>query len=84
MRILLLILLVLTAGASLAKPAQAQNYAWCAYLNMGGTGGARNCGFATLQQCLADVSGIGGSCSPSPYYERPAYPRYRRGYGYPY
>ena len=84
MRILLLILIVLTAGASVIKPAEAQNGGWCADLNMGGRGGARNCGFATLQQCLADVRGIGGSCSPSPYYERPSYPRYRPGYGYPY
>ena len=30
-------------------------------------GGATNCGFATFQQCMAAVSGVGGSCSPSPY-----------------
>ena len=29
----------------------------------------QNCGFRTLQQCLADVRGIGGTCLPSPYYQ---------------
>ncbi len=82
MRILLLILVVFAAGSYMEKPAQAQSGGWCADLNMGGRGGARNCGFATLQQCLADVRGIGGSCSPSPYYEPPNYGRYRPAYPY--
>jgi hypothetical protein len=35
---------------------------WCAvYRNGGG-----NCGFATFQQCMATVSGIGGFCNGSP------------------
>jgi hypothetical protein len=33
---------------------------WCAnYVN-----GTTNCGFYTFQQCLAAVSGVGGSCEP--------------------
>src|SRR5690349_1408046 len=80
MRIVLLVLVVFAAGISVEKSAQAQGGGWCADLNMGGHGGARNCGFATLQQCLATVSGIGGSCSPSPYYEPPNYGRYRPVY----
>jgi hypothetical protein len=48
------------------KNAEAQNGPWCAYYN-DGDGGSRNCGFATLQQCLNDVRGIGGNCGPSPY-----------------
>lgn len=82
MRILLLILVVFAAGTSIEKPAQAQGGGWCADLNMGGHGGARNCGFATLQQCLAYVRGIGGSCSPSPYHERPNFGPYRPVYPY--
>jgi hypothetical protein len=39
---------------------------WCAYYNSGSDGDPY-CGFATLQQCLAEVRGIGGSCGPSPY-----------------
>ena len=45
-------------------------------------GGARICGFVTLQQCLADVRGVGGNCSPSPYYQPPYYQPARRGYPY--
>jgi hypothetical protein len=36
-------------------------YAWCAEYS-GGRGGSTNCGFVTLQQCQATVSGIGGFC----------------------
>ena len=56
-----------------------QNGGWCAYLNYG-YGGQRICGFATLQQCLAEVRGVGGNCGPSLYYQRPYYQPYRRGY----
>ena len=36
-------------------------YPWCA--NYGGdASGASNCGFLTLDQCRATVSGIGGFC----------------------
>ena len=65
MRSLLFILGVL-AVVCIEKPAGAQNDAWCAYYNTG-DGGSRNCGFATFEQCLASVRGIGGNCGPSPY-----------------
>jgi hypothetical protein len=39
---------------------------WCAYYNSGSDGDP-HCGFATLQQCLAEVRGIGCSCGPSLY-----------------
>jgi len=82
MRILLFILVVLAAGVCIEKPAKAQNGGgWCAYLNYA-DGGQRICGFATLQQCLAEVRGVGGNCGPSPYYNAPYYKRYRRGYPY--
>jgi hypothetical protein len=29
---------------------------------------ASNCGFKTLQQCMATVTGIGGSCEPNHFY----------------
>ena len=82
MRILLFILVVLAAGVCIEKPAEAQSGGWCAYLNFGGHDGSRECGFATLQQCLATTRGVGGNCSPSPYYEPPRYYGYRRGYPY--
>jgi Protein of unknown function (DUF3551) len=50
------------------KPAAAQNRAWCAYYDFG-QDGATNCGFSTFQQCLATVSGVGGSCGPNPQYQ---------------
>jgi hypothetical protein len=50
------------------KPAAAQNSAWCAYYDFG-QDGATNCGFSTFQQCLATVSGVGGSCGPNPQYQ---------------
>jgi hypothetical protein len=81
MRLSLFILAVFAAIVCTEKPAAAQNGGWCAYYNYG-YGGARNCGFVTLQQCLADVRGIGGNCGPSPYYQLPYYERYRRGYRY--
>ena len=49
------------------KSAEAQSYPWCAYYNRD-AGGATNCGFSTFQQCLATVSGAGGSCGANPQY----------------
>ena len=52
-------MLGLFVGAA-CKPAEAQNYPWCAYYD--GSFGGTNCGFTTFQQCLDTVSGIGGFC----------------------
>ena len=30
--------------------------------------GGRNCGFSTLEQCRATISGMGGSCEPNLFY----------------
>jgi uncharacterized protein DUF3551 len=82
MRLLLIMVGALGAVVCIEKSAQAQNGGWCAYYNLGEMGG-RNCGFATLQQCLADVRGIGGNCSPSPYPSAPGRPaRYRARHSY--
>jgi len=43
--------------------AQAQNYPWCAQY---APGGSFNCGFVTIQQCMAAISGNGGSCEANP------------------
>jgi hypothetical protein len=49
---------------SLVGPAAADPYKWCAaYRN-----GSNNCGFTTIEQCRATVSGIGGSCVPNQFY----------------
>lgn len=52
--------ILLCAVGSLSTGAHAQNYPWCAVLNMGDW--SSNCGFVTEQQCRASVSGIGGFC----------------------
>ncbi len=52
-----------------ATPAGAEiEYPWCAQYGGGAMGGGRNCGFSTIEQCRATVSGIGGFCEPNPFY----------------
>ena len=51
---------VVVAAASLAGAAAADPYKWCAVDSGGGT----NCGFVTIEQCRASVSGNGGFCEP--------------------
>jgi hypothetical protein len=41
-------------------------YKWCAVYS--GNFSATNCGFLTLEQCRATVSGIGGDCEPNQFY----------------
>jgi Protein of unknown function (DUF3551) len=53
------------AGAASADP-----YRWCAVYG-GRDGGGTNCGFVTLQQCQATVSGIGGFCAENSFYTGP-------------
>ncbi len=47
----------------------ADPYKWCA--QYGGRGGGTNCGFVTLEQCRATISGMGGLCEPNPFYTGP-------------
>ena len=68
----LVVLLVAIAGS--AGPARAQEYPWCAHYDMGDE--ALNCGFVSYAQCMATVSGIGGSCMANNTY-RPAAPAAR-------
>jgi hypothetical protein len=68
---------VIFAGAAIALfsaagPAHADPYKWCAVYSGGDDGGGGgNCGFVTLEQCRATLSGIGGSCEPNPFYTGP-------------
>ena len=55
----------LFADAPTAR-AQSANYPFCAiYASKGGT---PSCHFATREQCLADISGLGGQCVENPSY----------------
>jgi hypothetical protein len=66
MRLSLFILGVFAAVVCFEKPAAAQTYYNFFH------GGASNCGFSTFEQCLATVSGVGGSCGANPQYQGPA------------
>jgi hypothetical protein len=67
MRTLTVVIGVLFATAALSARASAQNYPWCAVYSTG-DGNATNCGFVSREQCMATVSGIGGSCEPNNLY----------------
>ncbi len=58
--------ILLTPGLGKADP-----YKWCAVYG-GEMEGASNCGFVTIEQCRATVSGIGGSCELNRFYTPPA------------
>jgi Protein of unknown function (DUF3551) len=68
MRLLLFTLGISVGIVGIEKPAKAQNYPWCAQYS--GDGGM-NCGFATFQECLAEVSGVGGFCTQNNTYQPP-------------
>jgi len=66
-----LFIFAIAAGlVALNAAARAQNYPWCAYY-AGAMSGSSNCGFSTYQQCMANVSGIGGSCTRNNLYVAP-------------
>jgi hypothetical protein len=75
MRLLLFTLGIGVGIVCIGNRAEAQNYPWCAQYS--GGGGATNCGFTSFQQCLADVSGIGGFCTQNNTYQPPQVPRPR-------
>jgi hypothetical protein len=74
MRALLFMLAIFVVTAGIGTHAQAQNYPWCAdYAGFG----SQNCGFTTLQQCQAALSGNGGFCNANTQYVSPSAPRAR-------
>ncbi len=85
MRLAVFLLGIVAVVIGFDRPAKAQDYPWCAYNNYL-HGGATNCGFVTYQQCMAAISGVGGSCGPNPRYQGPppGPRRPRRSSYYPY
>lgn len=67
------LLFIVAALAAMPAPSHADPYAWCAQYPER-AGGGRNCGFVSLRQCQATLSGIGGFCEQNPRYTdgRPA------------
>jgi Protein of unknown function (DUF3551) len=69
MRTLLFMLAIFVVTAGIGTQAQAQNYPWCAdYAGFG----SQNCGFTTIQQCQAALSGNGGFCNANTQYISPS------------
>ena len=62
-------------GASFAQ--SAYDYPWCALRD--GKAGGQSCYYTSYEQCMATLSGIGGTCIRSPYYNGPE-PRQHRRY----
>jgi hypothetical protein len=61
--------LVALVGAAPSSFAQtAYDYPWCAVYGSRTGGGAQSCYYKTYSQCMATMSGIGGTCVRSPYY----------------
>ena len=59
----------IAAMSAFTQPAAAIEYPWCAQYGSGQEGGGgRNCGFATIEQCMATVRGMGGNCEPNLFY----------------
>ena len=68
MRFAIPLLATLEFAPVLTTPAQADPYRWCAvYCGFGDT--RESCYYVTLAQCQATVSGLGGFCRPSPWYD---------------
>ncbi len=66
MKFALFALGVLVAASAMGGRAEAQNYPWCAYWH--GTGGSRNCGFVSYEQCMQTASGAGADCRANTQY----------------
>ena len=82
MRLSLFILGISIGILGIGSRAEAQNYPWCAMLNMGDQ--AVNCGFVSSEQCMAYVRGIGGYCMMNNTYQSSpgSYPLTKRRHPY--
>jgi hypothetical protein len=74
-KLLLSALSLYAACAATGTAAKAQDYPWCANYTKGST----SCSFNTFEQCMADVSGIGGFCERNTSYHPAAAPARPRG-----
>ena len=84
MRLLLFMLGIGVGVLCIEKPADAQNYPWCAF-DSGGASGATNCGFTTFEQCMETARGLGSLCQPNTQYVPPPGPHpHTRLRSYPY
>jgi hypothetical protein len=85
MRALILLATIGLAVVGATRPAAAQSaydYPWCAIY--GDKSGAQACYYKTYSQCMATMTGIGGTCIRSPYYRGGDAPRHERRRRYDY
>ncbi len=73
MKALFVIFAIVAAVMAIDRPAQAQNYPWCAQYSGRGDG-AMNCGFVSFAQCMDTVRGMGGFCIANNTYVPPPGP----------
>ena len=52
---------LLTTTSMFVGSASGQSARWCA---IDSVGGGTNCGFVSIEQCRASISGVGGVCEP--------------------
>ena len=72
----LMVMLALSVTGAYERPYDP--YPWCAVYG-GKESSGINCGFLTLEQCRAAISGVGGSCEPNQFYNpRRSPPRHYR------
>jgi hypothetical protein len=75
MRMLLAVLCVIVLMGASERAVAEPDYPWCAEL-FDSDGSSTNCGFTTLEQCMATVRGAGGYCRENPSnWQRSAEPR---------
>jgi hypothetical protein len=79
MRLVLLLIAVTLASASIATPSFAYEGPWCSHRLMGGGFVDRNCGWTNYEQCRADIFATGGAwCTQNPRYVGPVGPPARK------
>lgn len=60
----------LVVGATtVATPAKADPYRWCADFGGGRGGGGTSCYYTSFEQCRQELIGRGGACRPNPFYD---------------
>lgn len=67
--VLIVFMFMLLLLGPLSQPAHADPYRWCAVYGGFRGGGSQNCYFLTYQQCYAQIQGVGGFCTPNPFYD---------------
>jgi len=76
-----LALLVAVMGAAPSAFAQSPyDYPWCSLRGGWAGGGGQSCYYTSYQQCMATLSGIGGTCIRNPGYHGPEVRRFYRYY----